>query len=249
MWSRLRHAYLRRASRYLSRRPFAIKTDVPIISFTFDDFPRSALHTGGAILKQFGITGTYYAAFGLMGKQAATGTMFVPADLNTVFENGHELGCHTFDHCHSLNTDTEVFESSVIRNEQALQAKFPKASLRTLAYPISEPRARTKRRIGPRFLCCRGGGQTFNAGVADLNNLSAYFLEKSTNDPSAVKEMINRNRAAKGWLVFATHDVDESHTRWGCSPKFFEDIVEYSVNSGALILPVGKALETLAHEI
>jgi hypothetical protein len=95
------------------------------------------------------------------------------------------------------------------------------------------------------FVCCRGGGQTFNSGTLDLNYLSAYFLEKSRSDPDAVKSVIDRNRLASGWLILATHDVGESPTNWGCRPDFFEDIVRYAVSSGARILPVYQAFQTL----
>src|SRR5437870_3137191 len=142
---RLREFYLRRASRILFKQPFAIRTKVPLVSFTFDDFPRSALLTGGAILNEFGLAGTFYAAFGLMGKKAPAGEMFVPEDLKTLFDQGHELGCHTFDHCHSGYTRPDVFEHSIIRNQQALSELYPGASFRTLSYPISSPNPRTKR--------------------------------------------------------------------------------------------------------
>ena len=33
----------------------------------------------------------------------------------------------------------------------------------------------------------RAGGQTFNSGVTDLNLLCAVFLEKSGNNPEAMK--------------------------------------------------------------
>src|SRR6266403_1562593 len=132
-WSRLRSRYRRESARLLCRRPFVIDSDIPFISFTFDDFPRSALQTGGAILKRFGLAGTYYASLGLMGKQAPTGTMFLPEDLSIVLEQGHELGCHTFDHCHSWDTKTNVFESSILENRRALNRLLPDASFRTFS--------------------------------------------------------------------------------------------------------------------
>src|SRR2546429_5422660 len=39
----------------------------PVVSFSFDDFPRTAYTVGGAILKRLEVRGTYYAAPGLMG--------------------------------------------------------------------------------------------------------------------------------------------------------------------------------------
>src|SRR2546429_713431 len=167
-WARVQGRYQRTTSRLFCRRPFAINTEIPIISFTFDDFPRSALLAGGAILKSLGLAATYYAAFGLMGKQAPTGAMFLPEDLKTLLRNGHELGCHTFSHCHSWETRTSVFEKSIIDNRIALGELIPGASFKTFSYPISPPRVRTKREVARHFACCRCGGQTFNVGTADL---------------------------------------------------------------------------------
>jgi peptidoglycan/xylan/chitin deacetylase (PgdA/CDA1 family) len=247
-FTRIQRRYERFCARSFARRPFEIRTETPLISFTFDDFPRSALLTGGSILKSFGVAGTYYASFGLMGGQAPTGAIFLPEDLKLLFEQGHELGCHTFGHCHAWDTPPDVFEESVIENQRALSALVPGASFKTHSYPISVPRAGTKRRIEKYFACCRCGMQTFNTGMVDLSYLSAFFLEKSRNDPEAVKNMIDQNGLARGWLIFATHDISESPTPYGCTPQFFEEIVRYSVNSGARILPVAQAYETLRDE-
>ena len=243
--ARAKSRYYRSSSRLLFRRPFVINGGVPYISFTFDDFPRSALATGGDILKRFGLRGTYYASFGLMGKETPTGSMFVAKDLNALLEHGHELGCHTFDHCHSAETETGAFERSIVENRRAFRELLPEASLRTFSYPISPPRVRTKRKVARHFVCCRGGGQMFNAGVADLNYLSAYFLEKDRDDPKSVHALIDDNRRAGGWLIFATHDISETPTPFGCTPGFFAAVVQHAVRSGARILPVVQAWEAL----
>src|SRR5438874_10230057 len=100
MWPRFHRYYKRNASRFVFRRPLAIRTQVPLISFTFDDFPRSALAAGGAILNRYGLSGTYYISFGLLGKNSPSGPICVTDDLRELGERGHELGCHTFSHCH-----------------------------------------------------------------------------------------------------------------------------------------------------
>ena len=237
--------YQRITASAFSRRPFTIVPEGPIISFTFDDFPRSALLTGGAILQSYGAAGTYYASLGLMGRQAPTGRIFSPEDLEVLFAQGHELGCHTFSHCHAWDTPPDVFEGEIIRNREALTKLAPKASFHTFSYPISVPRAQTKERISKYFACCRCGGQTFNVGNVDLNYLSAFFLEQSRDNPEIVKSLIDQNQRAQGWLIFATHDICDDPTRWGCTPGFFEEIVKYAVNSGARILPAFQAYEVL----
>ncbi len=200
---------------------------------------------GGAILNCFGLAGTYYASFGLMGKEEPTGQIFQLADLTLMAEQGHELGCHTFSHCHSWDTAAAAFEHSIIENRRALQRLIPGTEFRTLSYPIGPPRPLTKSRIANYFLCCRGGGQTLNVGTADLNYLAAYFLEKSRNSIQTVKDLIDRNRQVRGWLILATHDISDHPSPFGCTPGLFEDVVRYAVTSGACILPVVKALDAL----
>lgn len=244
-WARVRGNYRRTSARVFYRRPFVIKSDVPIVSFTFDDFPRSALHTGGSILRHYGATGTYYAAFGLMGKQAPTGTMFVKEDLESLLKEGHELGCHTFGHCDAAETSPGAFEESIIENQKALTNLYPGLHFRTLSYPLNAPRARTKQKVARHFACARGGGQTFNKGTADLNCLLAHFLEQSRDNPQGVKSLIDANCRTKGWLIFATHDISEDPTPWGCTPGLFEDIVRHTVRSGTRILSVQNAYDAL----
>ena len=243
--SKVRSCYQRYSARLVFKQTLVIRPDRPFISFTFDDFPRSAWLTGGAILKRFGLNGTYYVSLGLAGKTEPSGSMFLLSDLKTLFESGHELGCHTFSHCHAWDTDSDSFEASVVQNRSELQRLIPGAEFRSLSYPIGLPRPRTKARMAKYFASCRAGGQTFNAEKGDLNQLSAFFLEMSRNDIGTVKELIDRNRERRGWLIFATHDIAEAPTPFGCTPDFFENVVAYAVASGSRILPVARALDEI----
>jgi peptidoglycan/xylan/chitin deacetylase (PgdA/CDA1 family) len=166
-------------------------------------------------------------------------------DVIAVLERGHELGCHTFAHCDSWKTDSGVYEQSIIQNRAALDDLIPSASFRSFAYPISEPRPAIKRNAAKHFVCCRGGGQKLNVGTADLNQLSAYFLEKSRDDIQAVKTFVDLNCKVNGWVIFATHDVSEHPSPYGCTPTFFDNVVAYAAQSGAEILPVMNAIEKL----
>ena len=242
IWARVQGRFQRSVAHCLFRRPLLMRSTAPLISFTFDDFPRSALHTGGAILQHFGMAGTYYASFGLMGQDAPTGKIFEAGDLADLVAQGHELGCHTFDHCHSWETSPVTFEASVAENRRALERLLPGRVFQSFSYPISCPRPGTKRRMGRHFACSRGGGQICNRGIADLNQLSAYFLEKDGGDPTPAKRMIDRTVHDIGWLILATHDVSETPTPYGCRPGYFEEIVRYASASGARVLPVIDAL-------
>src|SRR6185312_10953437 len=107
--ARVRRRLATEATRVLFRSQIAIRPALPLISFTFDDFPRSAFVEAGSILKRYGALATYYASLGLMGKQSQMGPMYQFEDLKELVQRGHELGCHTFGHCHSWNTPTEEY--------------------------------------------------------------------------------------------------------------------------------------------
>jgi peptidoglycan/xylan/chitin deacetylase (PgdA/CDA1 family) len=252
LWTKLPTWSQRRAARWLGRRTCRMQAASPLISFTFDDFPRSALLQGGAILREHGFAGTYYASFGLMGRTAPTGEIFSAPDLKEFVRQGHEMGCHTFDHYDSWATSPAEFEASILRNQKELAELLPGASFTSLSYPISWPRPQTKRRMAKYFDCARGGGQSFNTGTVDLNYLQAFFIEQCKGDFNQIQQIIEANTRARGWLIFATHDVCGSPTRFGCTPEFFRRVVECAVESGAAILPVReallRALPTLAHE-
>ena len=257
--ARVRHRLAMEATRVLFRRQLDVRTPAPLISFTFDDFPRSAFLNASAILGRYGILGTYYVSLSLAGKQSQMGPMYQTEDLKELARLGHELGCHTFGHCHSWNTPPDLFEKAILDNQQALNEVLPGKVFQTFSYPFSGPRLPVKQVAGRHFLCCRGGGlragrfflrhhaggQTFNSGTTDLNLLCAFFLEQSRENPEAVKRLIDQNAQARGWLILATHDVRDTPSRFGCTPAFFEQVVQWSLESGARLLPVVKALEVL----
>lgn len=244
-WAKLERFYRRKSASAVCRRMVRIDLARPLISFTFDDFPRSALAEGGAILKRFGAVGTYYVSLGLEGKQEPSGQMYSIADLELLAGQGHELGCHTFSHCHAWDTEPDLFEESIIENRNALSRILPGVEFKSFSYPIALPRPATKAKVAKHFRSCRGGGQTTNSGSADLNQLSAFFLEKSRDDLEKIRNLIDYNRQVRGWLIFATHDICGQPSPYGCRPEFFTDVVRYALESGARILPVDTALQTI----
>jgi peptidoglycan/xylan/chitin deacetylase (PgdA/CDA1 family) len=219
-----------------------MRNTVPLVSFTFDDFPRSALETAGEILRAHGAVGTYYAALGLLDREEPVGRICDTEDLRKTVQRGHELGCHTFHHSDAWQTVPRVFEQSVLENRHALSRCLPGAKFETMSYPINSPRPATKRRMAGHFAGCRGGGQRTNTGTVDLNYLFAFFLEQAREQPEVIRQVIERNQAERGWLIFVTHDVTARPGRFGCIPELFDRVVRWSIESGAKLLPVSGAL-------
>src|SRR5208282_2286799 len=110
----------KRIAQPLSRKLAAQVSPSPMVSFTFDDFPRSALTVAGAMLEENGLRGTYYAAMGLMGKRTSVGEIFNAADLRALVETGHELACHTFDHLSCRKVGGSQMQKNCDRNRRAM---------------------------------------------------------------------------------------------------------------------------------
>jgi peptidoglycan/xylan/chitin deacetylase (PgdA/CDA1 family) len=229
-----------------ARRPFVLDRNVPYISFTFDDFPRSAFLEGGRILQEHGVRGTYFISLQLLDTDTCVGSIASGDDLRTLLRQGHELGCHTFSHLDGCHSTVDAFERSIAENHRVFKSIVPDGRFPVFAYPLDGPVLGIKRAVGKHFVCCRGGGQTFNSGAIDLNLLKAYFLDwRNQDNLSTVRELIERNHDERGWLVFATHDVTEQPSRYGCSPEFFGEVVRLAVRSGARVVPMMKACEEL----
>lgn len=233
--------FRRIASELFWRRMVTINLVNPIISFSFDDAPQTAFRQGGFILKFHRARATFFVSIGLINKSSPSGAIASYDDLRQAIDDGHELGCHTFDHKDPWRTTTEDFALSIDANLQALSNFLPKAIFKTFAYPFSGPKPSIKRRVGNIFDCCRGGGQTFNARNADLNLLKSFFLDRRCgNSLETVKNIIDQNSKLRGWLIFATHDIQDKPSPYGCNAEFFEKVVEYASRSSR-ILTIGEA--------
>jgi len=230
----------------LARRDFQLGGEVSYVSFTFDDYPRTALTEGGAILANHGVRGTYFVSLRLLGSASVSGRIASWDDLATTVNRGHELGCHTFDHVDGSVVPADQFARSIDTNRTVLEESGVPAQFDVFAYPLNGPSLSAKRVAGRRFVACRGGGQTFNHGRIDLNLLKAYFLDsRSRGRVEELERLIRMNAAEKGWLIFATHDVSESPSAYGCDIGLFDMVVQRAVRSGARIRPMAQVCREL----
>lgn len=226
----------------LHRRSVQLALPSPIVSFTFDDAPKSAFRTGGRILREHGATGTFYVSLGLLGSVTEVGPIGSLEDLVEALAHGHELGCHTFDHVDAWETSRSEYLESIERNRKTLKKLLPDASFTTFAYPKNGATYDVKEPVERLFMCSRGGGQSANIDTVDLNLVRACFLDRRQQwDLAMARALIDQNAHARGWLVFATHDIEDDPTPYGCTTQFLNSVVEHAARSGSLMLPVAEA--------
>ncbi|MGA2656149.1 MAG: polysaccharide deacetylase family protein [Verrucomicrobiota bacterium] len=232
------------AAQTRSRRIRNVHCSRPIISFCFDDFPRSALTEGGAVLGHFGVKATYYVSLGLMDvERSSVGPMFRLDDLRAVMAAGHELGCHTFDHADAWTCSVAQFMDSISRNGACLARLGCGSRFRSFSYPKGQATPGTKTAIESRFECCRGIYPGINASGADVNLLKACSIYGHGASLERLHKLIRANCAVGGWLVFYTHDVSTQPSRFGCTTDFLSRVIDASLGAGATILPVSSAFD------
>ena len=228
----------------LMTRPLPLGGHAPLVSFCFDDFPRTAYSLGGMILKSFGAHGTFYASPGLIGTSNTLGEQFTREDVSSLIADGHELGCHTYSHVSCRSLPFVSFQSEVKRGRAKLLA-LTGYDPANFAYPFGHISLRSKRVIGEQMCSCRGIYGGINQHFADLNLLRANSLYGDVDQFPRMEALISRNVNHGGWLIFYTHDVRENPSAFGCTPALLDRTLLHAMKKGCRIASVREVIGLL----
>jgi peptidoglycan/xylan/chitin deacetylase (PgdA/CDA1 family) len=215
------------------------------VSFSFDDFPKTALEVGGAILEKYGLRGTYYVALGLAGSEGNQGPIAELAEIRSAHERGHELACHSYSHLDCSRATAPAILADLHRNADAFSDLINGFAPTNFAYPYGRYLLPAKRLVAPLFASCRGTGGGINRGTCDLGDLRGTRIYAPAFNETSLRKLIDRNSAVGGWLIFYTHDVADTPSPYGCTPRQFETIVSYAAERAA-VAPVRDVLAGLA---
>lgn len=232
----------RRMTQWRCVDPLKGKPKRAIVSFTFDDFPRSAALNGAQVLEDHGARGTYYVASGMARQTNVMGEMFGPEDLVTLSRNGHEIGGHTHLHLDcSRVTPAQVVEELKL-NCDTLRAYGLKRPVTQFAWPYGETDVDAKRALIGKVESARGILPGINRKGADLMQLRAFEL--SPDEATLVRAETAIREAAKsgGWVILFTHDVRAKPSAFGTRPEVLSALAKLAHERGAAILPVSEAL-------
>ncbi|HZR58761.1 MAG TPA: polysaccharide deacetylase family protein [Terriglobales bacterium] len=216
----------------------------PIVSFGFDDFPRSAYMAGGEILKSFGARGTYYISLGLMNTSNDLGEQFRLDDLHSLVKDGHELASHTFSHLSSRRVSLSAFLEDARRGRNELRNINGGADSANFAYPYGDITLAAKKSLGSEMASCRGTTGGLNGPEVDLNLLRANSLYGDIDQFERVQKLILQNEKQSSWLIFYTHDVRPNPSRFGCTPALFEAAVSFAAGRGSRMMTVAEVLKS-----
>lgn len=235
---------IRKVNHLVNMAPAIWPQDRAVVTFTFDDFPKSAAVNAAPILEQRGWRGTFYTCSGLEGRTNHLGRLWDAEDLVRLIDAGHEIGCHTCRHVDGARAKPDELLGETLANAQALE-RFGVKKPVSFAWPFGEANPLTRRNCATDFATLRGIKKGINHGVVDRSNLKATELDPV--DASVNQQLIDEVVATGGWLIFFTHDVGLQPTRWGCHTDTLCDLLERVARAGLTVMTMeqaGRLLQT-----
>ncbi|MFT4115686.1 polysaccharide deacetylase family protein [Bradyrhizobium sp.] len=240
------HFSLRKAIRSsLFAKSLRLRNRRPLASFTFDDFPHSAAINGANILEERDARGTFYLAGSYCEKIVDGVEQYSIADVTRLAGVGHEIGCHTFHHCRASKMSPSTVIEEVRLNAAFVAEHLPKVAMRTFAYPFGDVSFRATQQLQKMFDTCRGIELGVNQQTADLGRLRAVRLYSPTTNVESIRDIVRKAAEPGSWLIFYTHDVEDSPSKFGCQPSLLEASVRAVLAAGFEILPISDALDRL----
>ena len=86
---------------------------------------------------------------------------------------GHELGCHTYNHCECDTISQDTLLYNIVQNQKEIQRIISGYSMVNFAYPKGLLSFSSKEILSKNFHSMRGTYNGINCGCADLNLLRA----------------------------------------------------------------------------
>ncbi len=227
------------------KRPVIRAPDRPMLSFSFDDVPLSAVDGAAGVLEAAGARGTFYICGRYAGGEDDELAPYADwASLRTLSENGHEIGCHTFSHRNVAQAGSGEIIAELDRNRQSF-ADHDLPDPTTFAYPFGDISAQAKATINSRFALLRGVKPGIIHRGSDLNATPAVAIEGASATDVALRWMA-KAKETRGWLILFTHDVTMTPSPYGLTPDSFQTIVTRGAAMGFDIVTVAEGARRLS---
>ena len=235
----LRARVQRRAARYLARRVVTPQLTRGVVSFTFDDCPRSVLRNALPLLEREGWRATIYACVGLCDTVNHLGVHLSETELQEIHARGHEIADHSYSHLDAAAVGADAMRADIERNREAfVRLGLPRA--RSFAYPYGEVTPGVKSALAGEFELLRGIHDPKGAEV-DLNLAASVRLYAHTVD--AALGQIDMAARERRWLTLFSHDVRRQPSDFGCTPHDLTRVIDACLQNEVDVLTVSAALD------
>ena len=212
-----------------------------VISFTFDDAPRTAATEGARIVESLGAGATFYIATSLCGEISPEyGAMLDHSEIRDLATSGHHIAAHSHSHTHLRRGGEAAFRDDCARNKSILE-DLSGGAVDDFAYPFGEYTFAAKAVLADLFTTQRSIDPGVNQGDVDLRLLKSETLEQKHFSLARVEEVVSDCAENGGWLIFFTHDVSDDPTEFGTTPSQLRDVVRVVQSSGVPVADVATA--------
>ena len=233
--------------RIVSSHFFSQKTRIDlknaIISFSFDDVPKVTYDFGLPIFYKYGLTGTFYISGSLCNGRP---DFLDPGQIQTLLDEGHDVGCHTFGHLQTGRCLPRTLERDLKKNQEYFQKNYSNFRPTNFAYPSGSIGIWNKPLMSKIFTSLRSNCPGINHGTIDLTTLLANKLYQRKTSFNQIDHLIRLASEKRGWLIFYTHDVSHSPSEFGCSPEILSYSMKAAKDSGACVLNIKDALSEMS---
>jgi peptidoglycan/xylan/chitin deacetylase (PgdA/CDA1 family) len=240
--SEARARFSHRMAMHLRVEPFRLRNATPMVSFTFDDVPKSAATVGAAILEAHDVRGTFYVIGSQVGTSSPLWDMVDGEDVVALHRRGHEIACHTFSHKRACDLDAGTLNAEIERNQHYLRSLDSSILIENFAYPFGYGSFVRKRQLKTVFKSCRSIVPGVNSGTVDLQFLRAMPLIDRRIDRDGIERAFDQAQTNNGWLIFYTHDVADEPSPYGCSPSLLNEALEAASRRKIPVLNMAEAL-------
>ncbi|AUC92998.1 polysaccharide deacetylase family protein [Bradyrhizobium sp. SK17] len=241
LWSEARVKVSHRLAMHVQVERFRLNNAAPMVSFTFDDLPKSAATLGADILESYGARGTFYVSGGLVGLDARFWATGNADDVVSLHRRGHEVGCHTFSHRRACDLDEGSLTAEIARNRTYLHSLDPTMPVETFAYPFGYGSYARKHQLKSEFRTCRSIMPGVNSGEVDLQFLRAMPLIDRQMSRERIDAAFGEAANTNGWLIFYSHDVADAPSLYGCSPDLMTYTLEAAARRNMPVLTMAEA--------
>ncbi len=218
-----------RLAMHLHGNPFQMCNAAPMVSFTFDDLPKSAVTIGADLLEAHGARGTFYVSGGLVGVETPNWAAGDAADVLSLHRRGREIGCHTYSHQRVCDLGVASLAGEIMRNRGYFRDLGASIEIETFAYPYGYGSFVRKQQLKDQFQTCRSIVPGVNTGEVDLQFLRGTPLIDREMDRDGIERAFDDAQENNGWLIFYGHDVTDRPSLYGCSPA----LLEYALKAAA----------------
>lgn len=239
---------------------YAVKKNIllesAIVSFSFDDVPRSGAVIGAEILESHGLRGTFYISMGMSTPMEQVSVAADPykdgekllfaneQDVLNLDTKGHEIGCHSFSHLYQKSRSVSSIVEDCKLNVDLLSSLINKPIV-SYSYPYGDINLGAKKLLRHQYSSLRTVWPGVNVGITDLSCLRSTSISGQNFNKDKMRLLVKSAVDKKAWLIFFTHEVCVAPNAWGTKIDEFDWLVDEVVKAGCKVEPVGSVCEMI----